>query len=398
MTSQAATIGTAKAPWHAAVASIEKALALTAVARDQAGGVAKHERDLLRASGLLALSTPTVYGGGGANWQEVLDVVRRFARVDSSIAHLFAFHHLLLATTRLFGIPGQWQPWLEQSVQHRWFWGNALNPLDKGTVALPDETDQGYRFHGRKSFCSGAGDSDMLLASAFDPDGRLLIAVVPTSRPGIRVLGDWDNIGQRQTDSGGVMFEHVAVAAPELLTEPGPLSSPYAAIRPLLAQLILAHIYLGIGEGALQEARAFTLNNARPWVTSSAESSSEDPYVLGHYGDFWLALEGARALVERAATAFDQAWQRGTALTATERGTLAIAVAAAKVATTRASLDVANRMFEVTGARATTAALRLDRYWRNLRVHTLHDPVDYKVRELGEWALNDQHPIPSFYS
>jgi hypothetical protein len=28
----------------------------------------------------------------------------------------------------------------------------------------------------------------------------------------------------------------------------------------------------------------------------------------------------------------------------------------------------------------------------------LHDPVDYKVRELGDWALNHQLPKPSFYS
>ena len=118
----------------------------------------------------------------------------------------------------------------------------------------------------------------------------------------------------------------------------------------------------------------------------------------GHYGDFWLALEGARALMERAAVAFDDAWRRGTSLTENERGRVAIAVAAAKVATARASLDVTSRMFEVTGARATTAALRLDRYWRNLRVHTLHDPVDYKVRELGDWALNERIPVPTFYS
>lgn len=210
MTSEAASSKRPEASWNTAVASVEQALAATVVARDEAGGTAKHERDLLRASGLLALSTPVVHGGLGATWYEVLDVVRRFARVDSSVAHLFAFHRLLLATTRLFGKASQWQPWLEQSAQRQWFWGNAL--------------------------------------------------------------------------------------------------------------------------------------------------------------------------------------------TAAERGTLAIAVAAAKVATTRASLEIARRMFEVTGARATTAALRLDRYWRNLRVHTLHDPVDYKVRKLGDWVLNDRYPVPSFYA
>jgi len=51
-----------------------------------------------------------------------------------------------------------------------------------------------------------------------------------------------------------------------------------------------------------------------------------------------------------------------------------------------------------TGARATHGALALDRFWRNLRTQTLHDPVDYKLHELGDWALNGTLPEPSFYS
>jgi hypothetical protein len=50
------------------------------------------------------------------------------------------------------------------------------------------------------------------------------------------------------------------------------------------------------------------------------------------------------------------------------------------------------------GARATKAKDRFDRFWRNLRTLTLHDPVDYKVRDVGLWALNDQAPKPGFYS
>ncbi|SDB93008.1 acyl-CoA dehydrogenase family protein [Paraburkholderia lycopersici] len=385
------------APWQPVVDSVAEELERTAVARDRAGGTALHERRVLRDSGLLGLSVPRAYGGHGASWSDTLAVVRRFAQVDSSLAHLFAFQHLHLATVRLFGRPRQWEPWFEQTIAQRWFWGNALNPLDQGTRAVPDRAG-GWYFVGRKSFCSGAADSDRLLASAFDEQGRLLIGVVPTSRKGIGVLDDWDNMGQRQTDSGTVVFDQVAVAGNEVLADPGPLSSPFACLRPLLAQLILAHIYLGLGEGALRTARDFTRASSRAWIASPASHPTEDLYVQGHYGRFWLALEGARVLVGRAASAFDSAWRRETALTETERGKVAIAVAAAKVQSAQAGLDVTQRMFEVTGARATTAALRFDRFWRNLRVHTLHDPIDYKIRELGDWALNERFPDPSFYS
>ncbi|SAK48479.1 Acyl-CoA dehydrogenase-like protein [Caballeronia fortuita] len=391
---------TQDAPWSEPLEAVLREWAKTAAARDKAGGTAFHERRLLRESGLLRLSLPVEYGGDGAPWSTTLDVVRRMAQVDSSLAHLFAFHHLQLATIRLFGSDAQIDHWSSETVAQGWFWGNALNPLDKSTRALPSNAEDagGYLFDGRKSFCSGARDSDQLLASAFDGDGRLLIGVTPTNRAGIAVLDDWDNMGQRQTDSGTVIFERVPIAADELLLNPGPLSSPFATLRPLLAQSILCHIYLGIGEGALQAARDATLSQTRPWIASQAERPAEDPYVIVHFGDFFVALEGARLLVERSMQAFDRAWERGLALTESERGEVAVAVASAKVAAARAGLDVAHRMFEVTGARSTTAALRLDRFWRNVRVHTLHDPLDYKVRELGDWALNGRIPKPSFYS
>jgi alkylation response protein AidB-like acyl-CoA dehydrogenase len=370
----------------------------TAAERDARGGTPKAQRDAIRASGLLALSIPTQFGGLGASWSETLSVVREFARVDSSIAHVFGFQHLMLATVRLFSRPDQWQPWFEQTARKNWFWGNALNPLDKRTVVK--KFDGWREFSGKKSFCSGASDSEMLIASAIDESagGKLLIAAIPSGRTGITLHGDWDNMGQRQTDSGSATFERVRVEEHELLLDPGPLSTPFACLRPLIAQLIFAHLFLGIAEGALEEARSYTLKESRPWFRSKAEHVSEDPYVLRHYGEFWAGLEAVRALVERAAGLLDEAWAKEHALGSEERGQLALAIAAAKVNAIRTGLDVCSRIFEVTGARATSAALRLDRYWRNLRTQSLHDPLDYKLVELGDWALNQVHPTPTFYS
>ncbi|ARB29879.1 acyl-CoA dehydrogenase family protein [Pseudomonas tolaasii] len=370
----------------------------TAVERDERGGTPKAERDALRHSGLLALSIPTQYGGLGTRWSETLGIVREFAKVDSSIAHVFGFHHLMLATVRLFSRPDQWQPWFEQTARKNWFWGNALNPLDTRTVV---KDFGGWReFSGKKSFCSGASDSEMLIASAVDESagGKLLIAAIPSGRSGITLHNDWNNIGQRQTDSGSASFERVRVEESELLLDPGPLSTPFACLRPLIAQLTFTHMFLGIAEGAFEEARSYTATETRAWHKSSAEDVRQDPYVLHHYGEFWVALEGVRLLVERAAELLDQAWAKGPNLSEHERGQLAIAIATAKVAATRQGLDLCSRLFEVTGARSTHASLRLDRHWRNLRTQTLHDPVDYKLHELGDWALNQSLPIPTFYS
>ncbi len=381
---------------QAKVERLAAALASTAVDRDRRGGTAKCERDLIRESGLLTLSIPIEEGGAGAAWPLTLQAVRRLARVDGSLAHLFGFHHLLLATVRLFGSEAQWRAAYAGTVAGRWFWGNALNPLDTRTTIIQD--GDGYLVDGTKSFCSGATDSDRLIVSALDAAGRLVVAAIPTARAGVQIHDDWDNMGQRQTDSGSVTLRRVRVSDAEILRTPGPLGSVWASLRPCLAQIILTNVFLGLGQGALAEARVFARESARPWPTSGAATVTDDPYVLHRYGELWLGIEGARALADEAGAAFDRSWRRENALTPDERGACAITIAAAKAAATRAGLDAASRLFEITGARATAATYGLDRFWRNLRTHTLHDPVDYKLRELGQWALGDRWPAPTFYS
>ena len=211
--------------------------ALTASERDKAGGNPKAERDLIRQSGLLGLSIPQQYGGQGADWKTIFQTIQTIAQVDSSVAHVYGFHHLLIATVQLFSQPRQYGQWFEQTAKNNLFWGNTLNPLDKRTTAQ-QTSEHEFIFQGDKSFCSGSIDSDILLCSGYNEAGKLLIGVIPTFREGVSFLGDWNNMGQRQTDSGTSHFEQVKIHKDELLINPGPLSTPYSSLRPLIAQLI----------------------------------------------------------------------------------------------------------------------------------------------------------------
>ena len=372
--------------------------AQTAVERDRRGGTAKVERDLLRASGLLNVTIPADLGGWGMEWTDTMKLIRVFARVDSSIAHLFGFQHLMLASVSLYGSRAQTEELFSGTLRNQWFWGNAVNPLDKRTILTSDRGGR-YLINGRKSFCSGAVDSDMLIVSAIrSVDEKFMIAAIPSSRSGIRILDDWDAMGQRQTDSGTVEFCDVATGQEEFLKTPGPLGSIRASLRSCIAQLILSNIFLGIAEGALEESRNYTLAQTRPWIASTAKSATEDPYILANYGDFFVNLQAAQALTDIAGESLQRAWESGDAITENQRGKCALDIATSKVITNNVGLQITTRMFEVMGARAAAGPARIDRFWRNLRTHTLHDPVDYKIRELGSWALNRQLPKPSFYS
>ena len=77
---------------------------------------------------------------------------------------------------------------------------------------------------------------------------------------------------------------------------------------------------------------------------------------------------------------------------------MAIAANEAKVLAHRGAIEVSSQFFELTGARATSQKLGLDRFWRNARVHTLHDPIDYKYRDIGLYLLDGQYPEPTSYS
>lgn len=381
----------------AVATSLAARLADTANARDQAGGHAAEQREWIRESGLLTLSIPTQFGGQGASWALVYQVIRILARADSALAHVFGFHHLQLAGLQLYGSAQQQRRLLTLTVEQRLFWGNALNPLDK-RVSATDSAD-GFILDGIKSFSSGSVGSDWLTVSAWHaPTQTALIAALPTGHPGITVQPDWDAFGQRQTDSGNVHFERVSLPADLVLQAPAQAATPQATVRSQIAQLIMSNLYLGIAEGAFDAARSYTSEQAKAWFASGVAQASDDPLVQHRYGQLWLLLRPAQVLADLAARELDTVFRKGALVTAHERGLLAVAVAEAKVLSHKAGLDISSQMFELTGARSTSAQYGYDRYWRNVRVHTLHDPVDYKLRDLGRYALSGTVPEPTAYS
>ncbi|WP_070887711.1 acyl-CoA dehydrogenase family protein [Pseudomonas sp. D2-3] len=379
----------------ATVERLARQLAASAVERDKAGGSALAERELLRGSGLLTLAVPQQFGGQGAAWPEIYRIVRHLAAADSSLAHLFAFQHLQVATILLFASPEQQRHWLTTTVQERWFWGNATNGRDVGLHLTRRE--EHFELNGSKSFCSGALGADALVISA--PRGKnsedRVFIVLPSGREGLAVNQDWDGFGQRQTDSGTVQFEQVFVDGSELLGPVGP--SPRTTLRACLSQLILTQLYLGNAQGALDAALRYTREQSRPWPASGVAQAGDDPFIQQRYGELWLRYRAALPLAEHAAQRLQSAWEK-SALTAAERAEVALAISEAKVVAVRAALDITSLIFENMGARATSSRYGFDRFWRNVRVHSLHDPIDYKVRDLGHWLLSGQGPPPSLYS
>ncbi|MFZ2510437.1 MAG: acyl-CoA dehydrogenase family protein [Gordonia sp. (in: high G+C Gram-positive bacteria)] len=374
-------------------------LRATATERDRANADPLTEIGLLREHDLLQVGEPVEFGGDGLTYAQSQQITRRIARGDTSIAHLLGYHYAQQRIPHLFGTPEQARALSRRNAAEKLFWGGVQNPRGADGLELTRDGDA-FRLNGRRTFASGASVADQLsVTAAFE--GELVFLSIPAGRAGFTPLGDWDNIGQRLTDSGGVVFADTPIARAEILGDDPLTGKELSAFQTLVTphwQLAFVNFYIGTAEGALDEALDWTRLHASPWETSGLDTATDDPYHLELIGELQAQIRAAALLADRAGDALQHALNTGTALTPEERAEAAVAIAEAKYLTTKVSLDVASRLFEIQGARATTSAYGFDRHWRNLRVHTVHDPVAYKAREIGDWVLNRRAPQFTLYS
>jgi alkylation response protein AidB-like acyl-CoA dehydrogenase len=389
------------AEWIERARAVATQLAVDAVARDRANRTPYAEVALLKESGLVTLLGPVQHGGGGQSWTTALRVVRTVSAGDGSIGQLLGYHYLWAWAARLVGTPEQIAAVEQQATENTWFFGGAVNPRDQDLVITEDGGELVY--NGEKSFSTGGRVSDVtVLEGVIEGTEKHVFAIVPTQQDGLRFKGDWDSLGQRLTESGGVVVDNVRVpweaAAGYVNREFVP--RVYNTLNVPLIQLIFANMYVGIADGALATAATYTREKTRAWpYTPDLKAHGRDEfYVLETYGDLRSKLWAAEALTERAAGLIEEINAHADTVTVTERGEAAVLIAAAKQVAIDVGLEVGTRIYEVTGARATATSVGLDIYWRNIRTHSLHDPIAHKRAEVGRYALLGELPEPTWYT
>ena len=245
----------------------------------------------------------------------------------------------------------------------------------------------GYAVQGQKFYSTGALFAHLVPIVALEEDGHVVVAVADRDAPGLTVVNDWSAFGQRTTASGTVILDNVLVDATRVLPAHLVYEHP-SAVGPQ-SQLIHAAIDAGIARGAIEATIDLVRNHARPWIDSGQARASDDPYTIAAIGDLKIKLHAAEALLERAGLQLD-----ATIADVSEEtiGLAKIAVAEAKVLSTDIALLASSKLFELAGTRSTLGVHNLDRFWRDARTHTLHDPVRWKLHAIGQFYLNDIQP------
>lgn len=395
--------------WLEAATSVRDILKADAAERDRAGNKPTDQIELLRDAGLLAIFVPRELGGGGAAWSEVASVVGAVAQADSSIAHVLLYHYFgSLAGTR--GENGLVGPERARRIAEQRLFNGTVAQAAYPPLISATQTAEGFRLNGTKPFTSGAALADVLLVWTVldegtvllgdDVSGQLATFHVEAGAPGVSFGEDWDNVGQRLTVSGSATLSDVAVRTSDIIGYGYGVvhDRPSDHLDVLHMYAGFATIFTGIAVGALDEAADYTRTRSRPWVESGHARAADDPLVLERYGQLWTQVQSAVALTERANAALDAVREAGRALSWAQRAEAVTLINAARLHASEIALSVSSRLFEVTGARSSTAGAGLDRFWRNARTLSLHDPLHHKQVQIGAYVLDGVEPSPGFYS
>ncbi|MDN3444431.1 acyl-CoA dehydrogenase family protein [Microbacterium sp. APC 3901] len=388
--------------WIDRAEEVADILAVDAVERDRANATPRAEVQLLKDSGLVTLLGPRAHGGAGESWDTAYRVIRAVARGDGSIGQVLGYHYLWAWAARLVGTDEQIAAVEELYTANDFVFGGAVNPRDSDLVVREDGDE--LVFSGRKSFSTGGQISDLtVLEGVLEGTETHIFAIVPTAQAGIVFGNDWDNLGQRLTESGSVEIRDVRVpwtaAAGFVDRVFQPLT--YNTLNVPTIQLVFANFYLGIAQGALETASAYTRSTTRPWPYGGDDKqhATDEWYLLEGYGELASKLWADEALLDAVGSEISGVLHAPREdLTARRRGEIAVRIAAGKLRIVDDGLEVATKIYELTGARASANSVGLDIFWRNLRTHSLHDPIAYKKREVGDYVLRNEVPEPTWYT
>jgi alkylation response protein AidB-like acyl-CoA dehydrogenase len=350
----------------------------------------------LKRAGFGTLRLPTELGGAGYTVPQLFSAVIDVARADPIVAHIFRTHFWF--TEERLRTPGDpiGQRWLSKVADGKIF-GNAFS--EKGSLAvgslvfntrlLPDPA-VGFRLTGEKYYSTGTLFADYLTATATTDHDSVAVVIVPADRTGVRLIDDWDGFGQRRTGTGTTIFKDVAVSAEEVLSDSPYDAEPTPTVQYASLQLYIHAVVAGVLEAVVDAGVALLRSRERSFSHATTEKPTDDPLLQRQLGVLASTAYVARAAVLDAAEAIGRA-------TASDSGDgpdpVLAAEAQLKVAKVKVHLDdvapeAATRLLELGGASAASRQRNLDRHWRNIRTITLHNPVAYKARVIGENLLH----------
>ncbi|MDR0235970.1 SfnB family sulfur acquisition oxidoreductase [Acinetobacter sp.] len=343
-----------------------------------------HELSL---KGLGAIRIAKKYGGAQVSNKTLAHVFRILSKADASVGQIPQNQFGLLNAIENIASESQKQFIYAEILKGKRLSNGGPERNSKDTKTIETRLDQvngQYVLNGEKFYSTGSSFADWLAIRAIHPLGHTVLTIINAQAEGVEIANDWDGFGQRTTASGTVRLKNVVVS-PELIMDEKPLADA-SKYRGAYSQLIQVAIDVGIAEAAFADTLS-AIHKARPIIDANVEKASFEAYTLQEVGKLNILLDAAILLLDEAAEYLDQLDAQDI-VTPEQASKASIIVAEAKVYANDAALQISEKLLELGGSRSSLSIHNLDQHWRNARVHTLHDPVRWKLHAIGNYYLN----------
>jgi short-chain 2-methylacyl-CoA dehydrogenase len=322
--------------------------------------------------GLMGMTIPEEYGGGGADTVSYAIAVEELTRIDSSVAITVAAHHSLgTLPIYYFGSEEQRRESLPELASGKRLAAFGLTEPGAGSDAGNTRTtaelrDGQWIVNGSKMFITNAGTdiTACVTITAATGDGEISNIIVPNGTPGYEIAPQMKKLGWRASDTRELSFKDVAVPEGNLL---GPRGEGFKQFLEILdgGRISVAAMGVGLAQGAYDLAYAYAKQReqfGKPIARFQA--------VQFALADMATEIEAGRALVYRAAWLKDQGRQ------------FAREAAMAKLYTGLLSNRAANAALQIHGGYGFMEESAISRLFR-----------DQKILEIGEGTNEVQRMV-----
>ncbi len=353
-------------------------------------------------AGFYRILQPKLFGGYELDSTTFLEVVYRISAGHPSSGWCFclsASHVSVVASyfpeaaqRDLIGPKGEFRS------PHRAVPAGELTPVDGG-----------YRVTGTWTFSSGIPVSTHFMGNSFipQPDGPPKIAIFVLPRDSVEILQDWGGgaaLGMQGSGSNTVRITDAFVPAHHVIEDeilfgtttdfsvgtPGTrlhANPRYLGLFDPLYHLSFSAILAGAARAAVDEWRETTSTWRR---VGQPGTMSEDPDAMRAFGEAAALADASHAIMRETAARLDALYARwaedGQRIAPAELMRLhALARQGA-----RTGAEAVNVLFHASGARPTARGSKLQRYFRDVQMYTIHastTPAVDLARAQGELGL-----------